>query len=216
MSKLSSDCSRTLTGLTLRLVPLLLAAAVFGAIAAPDWPTPPPAPPAEPPVFQSVVSPVDFPLVNGATRWEVQPIPQQSIPVIPPVAGDTLEVPKQVRLIIEAGALDRTTQLTYVPLAADAAPQPLPLQKLVKAFDLRSFDHDGREFAPEMRRPWLLSVSVGDLDPTSGDPSRLVFARFQDGRWLPLVTSYLRETNVLEVRILSTGRFAIIAEQPPV
>jgi len=43
----------------------------------------------------------------------------------------------------------------------------------------------------------------------------LLFARYEEGRWLPQVTSYFRNDNLPVSRILQTGRFDILAELGP-
>ena len=199
---------------------ILIAGAVSVGIvglanAEPRWPTPPPAPPAPDPRIETDITPVPIPPIDGATRWVVQPIPQGSIPVIPPLASDTFEAPGHLKVTIEAGSLDRTIQLTYVPLPVDQAPLPERLQSVVKAFDLLAFDHRGRILHPALRRPWVLEVSIDTLGGAVSDPGRLIFARFEQGRWLPLVTYYFRHDNRLLVRVLKTGRFAVLAERPP-
>jgi hypothetical protein len=65
-----------------------------------------------------------------------------------------------------------------------------------------------------IRRPLVLEVSVDDLTSFADDPTRLLFARFEAGRWLPLVTAYFRTENRLVVRILEVGRFAVLVEEP--
>ena len=57
-------------------------------------------------------------------------------------------------------------------------------------------------------------MPVNEL-PGPTDPKSLLFARFEEGRWMPLVTSYFRDDGVLVARILKTGRFAIIEDQTP-
>jgi hypothetical protein len=123
-----------------------------------------------------------------------------------------------VKITIEAGSLDRTIQLVYVPVAPDhpsAEGRPGRFQRVVWAFDLKSYDARGREFQPILRRPWVLQVSVAQIPGNPGDPRQLLFALYEEGRWLPQVTSYFRSDNVLVSRILQTGRFAILAELEP-
>ena len=204
-------------GAALIFTGLLLIVGGFGsAFADPGWPTPPPAPKAPQPVIAVDIAPVELPPTLGAILWEVQPLPQRGIPSIPPVNSDTYETPGYLRITIEAGTLVETIQLTYVPDQREAAPPPHRLQKLVDVFDLTAYDHLGQQLEPTFRRPWILEVSVGDLPNLTGDPGRLEFAKLEGDRWLPMVTNYFRQENVLVARIISTGRFAILAESPPI
>ncbi len=182
----------------------------------PGWPTPPPAPKARQPVITVDIAPVELPPALGAILWEVQPLPQRGIPSIPPVNSDTYETPGYLKISIEAGTLAETIQLTYVPIQREAAPPPHRLQKLVDVFDLTAYDHQGQQLEPTFRRPWILEVSVRDLPNFTGDPGRLELAKLEGDRWLPMVTNYFRQENVLVARIISTGRFAILEESPPV
>ncbi|MCI0789081.1 MAG: hypothetical protein J4O11_11210 [Chloroflexi bacterium] len=186
------------------------------SLADPGWPTPPPAPKAPEPVIAADIVPVALPSALGGILWQVQPLPQKRIPSIPPVNSDTYETPGYLKITIEAGTLAQTIQLAYLPEPRDAAPPPHRLQKLVEVFDLAAYDHQGRQIDPAFRRPWILEVSVGDLPDFIGDPGRLIFARLEGDRWLPMVTNYFRQDNVLIARIISTGRFAILEESPPV
>lgn len=179
------------------------------------WPTPPPAPLVTRPKFEGNITPVDVPPVAGAVSSVIQPILQDFLPAIPPLNRVTFHSPDSLKVTIEAGSLDRTIQLIYVPVPLDQAVRPDRLQRLLRVFDLKPYDHRGREFQPELRRPWIMEVPVSKLPGPTGDPSRLLFARFEGGRWVPLVTSYFRDDNVLVARILETGRFAILAEIPP-
>lgn len=179
------------------------------------WPTPPPAPPAPPPTVERVIAPVVAPPVAGAVVRVIHPLPLGAIPAIPPLPSTTFEGSGAVKITIEAGSLDRTIQLMYVPLAPDQAASPGRSQKVVWAFDLKSYDARGREFQPNLRRPWVLQVPVAQIPGNSGDPRQLLFARYEDGSWLPQVTSYFPSDNVLVSRILQTGRFAILAEAGP-
>ena len=94
----------------------------------------------------------------------------------------------------------------------DQAERADPLQRVVKVFDLKTYDHRGKEFQPEIHRPWVMEVPVNRLPGPTGDPSRLIFARYDGGRWVPLVTSYFRYDNMLVSLILVTGRFAVLSE----
>lgn len=194
-----------------------LVALVITSLASADtpWPTPPPAPAAPFPSIESNIAPVAVPQVAGAAFSVVQPLPQLSIPAIPPLLNTTFEAPGHLTVIIEAGSLDRTIQLTYAPVPVDQVLQPGRLQRLVRAFDLKSYDHRGREFQPELSRPWIMQVPVSRLPGPFGDPARLIFVTLEEGRWVPLVTSYYRDNNVLVARILKGGRFAILAELRP-
>jgi hypothetical protein len=179
------------------------------------WPTPPPAPPALPPTVERVTTPVVAPPVAGAVVRVIHPLPQGAIPAIPPLPATIFEAAGTLKITIEAGSLDRTIQLTYAPVAPDQAANPGRFQKVVWAFDLKSYDARGREFQPTLRRPWVLQVPVAQIPGNPGDPRQLLFARYEDGRWLPQVTSYFRSDNLLVSRILQTGRFAILAELGP-
>ena len=180
------------------------------------WPTPPPAPLAPQPRIESDITPVPVPAVPGATSTVIQPISQGPVPLIPPLNSTTFDTQGHLKITIEDGSLDRTIQLTYAPVPADQAPSPIRLQQLVTVFDLKSFDAQGREIQSELLRPWIVEVPVSRLPAVSVDPSRLVLARFEEGRWAPLVTSYFRDDNVLVARILKAGRFAILAESRPI
>lgn len=186
------------------------------SLADPGWPTPPPAPKAAEPVIAADIVPAELPSALGGILWEVQPRPQMRIPSIPPVNSDTYETSGYLRITIEAGTLAETIQLTYVREPRNAAPPPHRLQRLVEVFDLAAYDHQGHRIDPAFRRPWILEVSLGDLPNFIGDPGRLIFARLEGDRWLPMVTNYFRQGNVLIARIISTGRFAILEESPPV
>lgn len=205
-------------GTALMLAGLFVAAGVFGsaALAGPPWPVPPPAPKAPQPMVTTDIVPVELPPALGAILWVVQPLAQGRIPSIPPVNSDTYETPDYLKVTIEAGTLAQTIQLTYVREPRDAAPPPHRLQKLVEVFDLTAYDPQGQRIDPEFRRPWILEVSVGDLPDFIGDPGRLMFARLEGDRWLPMVTNYFRQDKVLVARIISTGRFAILEESSPV
>jgi hypothetical protein len=103
----------------------------------------------------------------------------------------------------------------YAPVAPDQSSSPGRFQRVVWVFDLKSYDARGREFQPTLRRPWVLQVSVAQIPGNPGDPRQLLFARYEEGRWLPQVTNYFRNDNLLVSRILQTGRFAILAELGP-
>ena len=186
------------------------------ALAERPWPIPPPAPKFPQPVVATNIVPVELPPALGGILWEAQPLPQKRIPSIPPVNSETYETPGYLKITIEAGTLAQTIQLTYVREPREGAPPPHRLQKLVEVFDLTAYDYQGQQLDPEFRRPWILEVSLGDLPNFTADPSRLMFAKLEGDRWLPMVTNYFRQDNVLIVRIISTGRFAILEESPPV
>jgi hypothetical protein len=99
-------------------------------------------------------------------------------------------------------------------LDIDSLPAPEASRRLVKGFDLAFFDILGQPATPTIRRPLILEVLADDLPFFGDDPTRLLFARFEDGRWLPLVTTYFRTEKRLVVRILELGRFAVIVEPP--
>ena len=206
--------------LTLKLAAAVVFAAILtvGAInlvsAQQEWPTPPPAARAPTPVFEPVTILAESTPVRGAARWVIQPIPQGEIPAVPPVLRETLHAPGHLSLAIEAGSLDRTIQLVFGPLDIDSLPAPEASQRLIKGFDLAFFDTRGQPTTPTIRRPLVLEVLTDDLSSFGDDPSRLVFARFEDGRWLPLVTTYFRTEKRLVVRILELGRFAVLVESP--
>jgi hypothetical protein len=206
--------------ITLKLAAVVAIAAVLtiGAknlvSAQQGFPTPPPAARAPTPVFEPVANLAESSSVSGAARWEIQPIPQGEIPAVPPVARETIQAPGHLSLAIEAGALDRTVQLVFGPLDIESLPAPGPSQRLVKGFDLTFFDTQGLPATPTIRRPLVLEVLTDDLSSFDDDPARLVFARFEDGRWLPLVTTYFRTEKRLVVRVLELGRFAVIFEPP--
>ena len=162
-------------------------------------------------MVERAITPVVAPPVAGAVVRVIHPLPQSGIPAIPPLPSTTFDVAGHLKITIDAGSLDRTIQLMYVPVAPDQATRPDRLQKVVWAFDLKAYDARGREFQPTLRRPWVLQVSVDQLPNKGGDPRQLLYARYEEGRWLPQVTSYYRNDNVLVFRILHTGRFAILA-----
>lgn len=184
-------------------------------LADPPWPIPPPAPRAPEPLINTDIVPVDLSSTLGGVLWTVQPRPQGRIPSIPPVESDTYETPGYLKVTIEAGTLLQTIQLTYTRERQDAATPPHRLQNLIDVFDLTAYDYQGREFEPSFRRPWILEVSVSDLPRFTVEPDRLLFSKLEGDRWVPLVTNYFRQNNVLIARIISTGRFAILEESPP-
>ena len=190
---------------------LILGNAVF---AQQEWPTPPPAPRSAVPIYETITTPAEAQSVQGAALWEIQPIPQGVIPIVPPVQGDTFQVPGQLRLTIEAGTLDRTLQLTYVPVPVQSLPTTRASQRPVKGFDLTFFNAQGQPIHPTINRPLILEISTDDLLPFGNDPNRLVFARFENGQWLPMLTSYFRTERQLVARLLKPGRFAVLTEQP--
>ena len=195
----------------------LASGGLFGKVGAQEpWPTPPPAPRFPSPIIDSLIVPAEVPLIERGTRWEIQPLPQVIPPSLPPLPSDTLEAPGRLRITIEAGTLARTIQLTYVPVASESAPEALRWHRLVESFELKSFDHRGQEIDLEVRRPILLEASAQALPSPVADASRLIFARFDDGRWRPLVTTYSRREGKIEVRILEAGLFGVFEEQPPV
>jgi hypothetical protein len=203
---------------SLFMLGLFIMSAGLGHVGLADggFPTPPPAPRAPEPVILTEMVPADHPLSLGGILWEVQPRAQGTIPSIPPLRSDTYETPGYLKVTIEAGTLLETIQLAYSRTPPENTLRPHPFQNLVEVFDLTAYNGKGQKTNPTFRRPWILEVSVGDLRSVSVDPSRLLFARFENGRWLPMVTNYFWQGNVLVARITGTGRFAIIEESPPV
>jgi hypothetical protein len=109
--------------------------------------------------------------------------------------------------------VDRTLQLSFVPVDLDEATQPPKHQLLRLAFDLRAFDHNAEEITPVLRRPWVLEIPTRGLTRLDETPARLLIARYdeKDG-WVPLTTTYHRSRGILQARILRVGLFGVVME----
>ena len=110
----------------------------------------------------------------------------------------------------QAGTLAETVQLVYEPVPADSTGHVGLHLRPLRAFDLKSFDSRAENFSPRLLRPWVLEVDVPSSLESTVEPSRLLIARQEDGRWQPLVTNYHSDRNILVARILSPGRFAVL------
>ena len=209
------------------LAPLAVIVALIGAIgvvtnAGPlgadghPWPTPPPGPKPSAPrvVAESDIKRIEVPSVAGAGVVVVLPL-SMPLPRFPKVPSAVHEWPGGVHLTIDAGSVDRTLQLSLVPVDLDKAPKPRKHQLLRLAFHLRTFDHEAKEIELELRRPWVLEIPTRGLTqvPEAEDPARLLIVRHEgeDG-WVPLTTTYHRARGVLQARILHVGLFAVVME----
>ena len=193
----------------------------------PPWPTPPPAPiGAFPQVIPaSEITLVPAPASPGSMALQVDPIFAGPVPRIPPRPSATIltgEADAQDRLTlhIDAGAIDRTLQLTYEPLAIDQVPGAGPSRQIQRAFRLQTYDHTASAVNAPFRYPMRISLHAleREIATAGNDPAWLFLARFdvQRNRWLPLVTTYRVTDATLLVRILQTGLFALIAQPSPV
>ncbi len=180
----------------------------------PAWPTPPPAPRSPPPeiIPFDQITPVPVVTVSGAASAVIHPLLAGSVPRIPPLKDVTFESPDGIRLISEAGSLQRTVQLLYAPVPLDDAPQAGPNQQLLRTFDLSTFDDQASRVSPSLERSWLLEVPLEGLDLGSNHPTRLLLALYdpETQRWAPLVTSYFSKRGLLLARLLDVGLFAIL------
>lgn len=212
----------------LGLVALLLGPWGHSAVLAQTpWPTPPPAPvgafPQVIPVSQ--ITPVPVPASPGSIALQVDPIFAGLIPRIPPRPATTIlsgeaDAQDRITLRIYAGAMNRTLQFTYDPLAIDQVPQPGFGLQIQRAFRLQAYDHTAVAITPSFKNPVRLSLHAQEQEiaAAGNDPARLLIARYdtQSSRWLPLVTTYQAADATLMVRILQPGLFALIAQPPPV
>ena len=214
----------TSLGLIALLVSLLGPSA---ARAQTPWPTPPPAPiGAFPQVIPaSEITPVPAPTSPGSIALQVDPIFAGRVPRIPPRPSTTIlsgeaDTQDRITLHIDAGAIDRTLQLSYEPLAIDQVSHVESGRQIQRAFRLQAYDQTASVMTVPFQYPVRLSLHVQarELATTSNDPARLLLARFdtQHNRWLPLVTTYQATDATLMVRILQPGLFALIAQPPPV
>ena len=150
--------------------------------------------------------------VAGAVSSVIFPL-SMVIPRFPPVPSFPFQSPDGVRVVSDAGSIQRTIQLLYEPIPVDKAQSPGPRQQLRKVFDLRAFDYRAKETDLELLRPWVLEVLVGGLTEAFEDPGRLLLARYEDSKgWVPLITHYHRTRGILQARVLRVGRFAVLAE----
>ena len=126
----------------------------------------------------------------------------------------------RVTLHFDAGAIDRTLQLTYQPLSVDQVPTAGPGRQIQRAFRLQTYDHTASALSAPFRYPVRLSLHAKEQERATvgNDPARLLLARFdaETDKWLPLVTTYQSSDGTLLIRILQAGLFAIIAQPPPV
>jgi len=135
--------------------------------------------------------------------------------VIPPINNVNFAAAGALRVTIEAGSRDRTIQLIFVPVAPGQAASPGRFQRVVWAFDLKLYEARGQELRSTLRRPWVIQVSLDQIDANLGDPRQLLFALYEEGRWVPQVTNYFPNDRSLVFRMLHPGRFAILAEARP-
>ncbi len=191
------------------------------------WPTPPPAPSEAFPLVipSSQVVPVSAPLRPGSMALQLDPLYAGPVPRIPPrpsveVLSGESDPLDRISLAFDAGTLESTVQLTYELLPLEEVPSPGPGKLLLKTFRVQMYDHTGVTINPTFRYPVRLTLKGGPqgMAAAGNDPARLLVARFdtQHGRWLPLVTNYVAETDTLLVRILQPGLFGVIAQPSPV
>ena len=198
-------------GTVLSLILIVLTSA--GTISADDpWPTPPPGPEAPIPRAETDIKPAPVPAVPGASSW-VFPLLGMQVPRFPPVPSSSFQSPDGVTVISDAGSILSTVQLVYEPISIEDAQSPISGQELRKVFDLRTFDHRANKLDLDLKRPWLLEVPARGLTEAFEDPARLLLVRHdaRDG-WVPLVTAYHRNQEILQALILEVGRFGVIAE----
>ena len=199
-----------LTGLIVLLAGGLISANEHGLA----WPTPPPGPN---PQIPRITNSNDIDLVNppsvlGATVWIIDPI-AALLPRFPPIFTTDLRTTDGLQIVVSAGSTDDTVQVVYEPIPLDEAPQPGPQQDLRRVFDLRAFDDRGNGIDLDLRRSWLLKITAQGLIQNVESPSRLIIARYNDGSgWIPEVTTYHRNSGLLEIRILEPGLFGVIME----
>lgn len=207
------------------LAPLAVMVALMGAVAVltnadqigadgQPWPTPPPGPRPSAPrvVAEADINRVEVPSVAGASSAVVLPL-SMPLPRFPRVPRSNYDWSGGVRLTTDAGSVDLTLQLSFVPVDPDEAPQPPKHQLLRLAFDLRAFDHNAEEITPVLRRPWVLEIPTRGLTQVSEIPARLLIVHHKgkDG-WVPLTTTYHRSRGVLQARILHVGLFGVVME----
>ncbi len=191
------------------------------------WPTPPPAPlgPLPDVVPASQVNPIPAPAVSGSIAVQLDPVFGGILPRIPPrsftpvFSGDA-DPQNRVTLEIEAGAINRTIQLSYQPLSAGEVPLGGPGRFLQRVFQVKTYDHTGAPLPVEFARPVRLRLHVrqDELQAAGDLPARLLLARLdtENDRWLPLVTAFNPRDGSIMARILRPGTFALIAEPVPV
>ena len=135
------------------------------------------------------------------------------IPRFPPVPSSSFNASDGVTIVIDAGSIDTTIQLSYEPLPIGAVDPPGSGLELRKVFEIGTFDHRANRVSLTLQRPWVLEVPASGLTESFEDPSRLLLARYdKDEGWVPLVTSYYRDPGILQARILKVGRFAVMSE----
>ena len=179
------------------------------------WPTPPPGP--QPPIPKVIggadIKPADVPHdVPNAISWVILPR-LMVLPRFPPIPSTSFQSLDGVRIISDAGSIHSTVQLVYEPIPIDDAPPIGPYQNLQKVFDLRAFDHESKRITLDLRRPWVLEVSIQGLTRSFEDPTRLLIAHYDENRgWVPLITHYYRGRGILQARVLKAGLFAVLAE----
>ena len=210
---------------------LALVTGILGASAAlaqvPVWPTPLPAPIGTFPrvISSSEITPVPAATSPGSIALQVDPIFAGPVPRIPPRASTTIltgepSLEGRIAINIDAGAIDRTIQLTYQPLSVDQVPNAGPSRPIQRAFQLQTYDHTASVLDTAFKYPVRITLHVNDREVAASgdDPARLFLARFdaQNNRWLPLVTTYRSTESTLLVRVLRPGIFAVIAQPAPV
>ena len=176
------------------------------------WPTPPPGP--RPPVPRVIeagkIKPVE--VRRGETAWVVPPI-AMFVPRFPPVPSTPFRSRDGVTIVSDAGSITTTVQIVYEQIEDWEKLPNSSLQEVRKVFDLRAFDHRANEISLDLRRPWVLDVSLQGVADEFDDPARFLIARYdKDVGWVPLVTSYRRNQGILRARVLQVGRFAVLAE----
>ncbi|MBI4311753.1 MAG: hypothetical protein HY681_08215 [Chloroflexi bacterium] len=191
------------------------------------WPTPPPGPVGFIPevIPSSLMTPVAAPSTPGGIALQVDPLFAGPVPRDPPrpaVIVESGESNPQARVTLEfvSGALVRTVQLTYQPVAVGLAPAPVAGQRVLRAFQVTLYDAKGAAVTPTFRIPVPMSLhpSAAEKAAAGGDESRLLIARYDPDakRWLPLLTRYDSARNTLYTPIMQPGLFAVIAIPAPV
>ena len=191
------------------------------------WPTPPPGPSGFYPqvIPSSEVKPISAPKSPGSIAVQVDPIFAGPVPRIPPRPSTTIvtgeaNTENRVTLHIDAGAIDKTLQLTYEPINVDMVPSPGSRHQIQRAFRIETYTHSGLITEEIFPYPIRLTLRIHDqnIATVGSDPSRILLARFnpQRNEWVHLVTTYQPKDSRILVRILRTGLFALIAHHSPV
>jgi hypothetical protein len=172
----------------------------------------------------SEITAVLAPASPGSIAVQVDPIFAGSMPRIPPRPSTLIATVEQdpadrVTIHIDAGAIDRTVQLTYEPMGLGLVPVVGPGKRIQRAFRIQTYDHTGTPVDLSFRFPVRIVISAWDSEraAVSDDPARLLLAWFDPtrDRWLPLVTTFRPADGTLLARVLEPGLFAVIALPGP-